>query len=251
MDFFTGVKLFFDRVVLNKKFYPLENNYELIFQDSFKGGIDWNKWSWREPWSYNEDTHKRNTIWRKECVINTADGISLKADRQKELNKNACGLISSHKFLNILYCYVEVEAKMPPHGYQYFPAIWMYNRNGWLPEIDIVELMGEESTSASFTHHWLDSTNNHKQKGKSFNLHMNLNDKYHIFSMEWTPQSITWFIDGYAYYKRISNIPNVPLFLICNIQAGGNPPFSHIFTENEVPKYMDIKSVKVYQKDKD
>jgi beta-glucanase (GH16 family) len=150
--------------------------------------------------------------------------------------------------LNVLYGYISVTAKMPPKGFLYFPAIWMYNRLGWQPEIDIVELMGSESNEAWFTHHWVGEDGNDKSEGISKKFRVDLSKDFHEYSVEWTKDKLTWFIDRIPYYSTTNQIPQVELFLICNIQSDGNPPFTHLYTEDEVPQEMTIKKIEIYQK---
>jgi beta-glucanase (GH16 family) len=230
------------------------SGYKLVYKENFSKPIDWNKWDWREPWSGIADTYKNMVFWRKSCVVQKSDGIHLIADTEVlgTAKYDKCGLISSHKHLNILYGYISVVAKVPAGGFLYFPAIWLYDKNGWLPEIDIIELIGFDSTSIRFTHHWLREDSQHKSEGCTLNSRVDYSKEFHNYAVEWTPNRLAWFIDGIEYYSTTNYIPNVPLFLICNIQAGadyeGWAAFTHVFTKDEVPAEMIIKEIKVYQK---
>jgi len=226
-------------------FDPLKNGYSLIFREDWKKDIDWTKWDYREPWSGIDETMKEKTMWIPEMVDWYPGEIRLTATTDSEIN--FCGLISSHKFLNIKYGFIEVTAKMPPKGYVYFPAIWMYDKTGWLPEIDIVELMGDDSKRAAFTHHWMEG-DRHQSDGKGVNLPFDLSQSFHAFAIEWTKNKITWFVDRVKCYEVTSNIPNVPLFLICNIGAGGTPAYSRVFQGGETPQKMVIKTIDIYEK---
>jgi len=230
-------------------FDPTANGYKLMFREDFALGIDWNKWDPSEPWSGIESTYKGIVRWMQQNVqMAFPAGIKLVATRSTEGGNDLCGLISSHKFLEVLYGYISVRAKIPPKGFLYFPAIWMYNIQGWLPEIDIMEAMDKTSEHVSFTHHWLDSNGNHLSEGNNWKSPIDLSLDYHNYSVEWTPGKLTWYIDGIARYSTTNNIPGVPLFLICNIQAGGNPAYSHLYTSDEVPMSFYIEKIEVYQK---
>ena len=226
-------------------FDPEKNGYMVSFRETFKSGVNWLLWDHREPWSGDNDTKKENTRWTKDQVKVDRDGCHLIATRNG--TENICGLISSHKFLNFRYGYVEVEAKMPPMGFKFFPAIWMYNKQGWLPEIDIVELMGEDSTRATFTHHWLNDIGEHKSKGKGYDLSFDLSKGFHMYAVEWTQTQIRWFIDGIEYFSTAKNIPQCNLFLIANIQAG-DPAFMRLYQPGEYPQEMLLKKITIYQK---
>jgi len=227
-------------------FNPEKNGYQMFFRESFKTGINWGLWDHREPWSGENDTKKENTRWTKDQVMVDREGCHLIATRNE--TENLCGLISSHKFLNFRYGYVEVEAKMPPMGFKFFPAIWMYDRRGWLPEIDIVELMGEDSSRATFTHHWRDPDGRNRSEGDGFNLQFDMSQEFHQFAIEWAPTKIAWFIDRIKYYEVTKNIPQCNLFLVINIQAGGYPAFTRLYQSGEYPQEMLIKKIAIYQK---
>lgn len=223
--------------------------YKLKFIENFSNSIDWNLWSWREPWSGDQDTQKGNTVWRQDCVKNDYPNIlHLIANRDTNSPTNSCGLISSHKFLNVLYGYISITAKVPPKGFLYFPAIWMYWKQGWQPEIDILECMGNDSKSLTFTHHWVGTDGNDVSEGKTCKWDsIDFSNDYHEYSIEWTPTKLTWYVDKLPYYSTTNQIPNVELFLICNIQVG-YPAFTHLYTPNEVPQNFDIKKIEIYQK---
>lgn len=231
--------------LFQKEFYR-SNDYSLVFSEMFFNS-DWRKrWDYREPWSGENLTEKGNVIWHPDCVMQSSDGVRLIANGS--VDKNHCGLISSHKFLNFKFGCLYVTAKMPPKGFTYFPAIWLYDRRGWLPEIDVVELMGKNSRYATFTHHWSDELDIHRSKGKGVKLPFDLSAGLHVFGIEWTPEKITWFIDNVVYFEVTKNIPKVPLFLICNIQSGGDPPFTRLFNQDEYPEFMTISSISLFQK---
>jgi len=228
-------------------FDPFLSGYLPTFSENFKSGIDWGKWTWVYP---GDQDQKEKTVWDMECVQPRSDGLALIATRGNKVN--VCGQICSHRFLNILYGYISVTTKMPPKGFLYFPAIWMFNKNGWQPEIDIVELMGFDSKAATFTHHWLGADGNDKSEGKGVNLPIDLSQGFHNYSVEWTPDRLTWYLDGKKQYETTSNIPQVPLFLVCGIQAGpagkGQPAFTHLYTASEVPAEMVVKKIEIFQK---
>ena len=238
--------LFYDKK-LGENFDIVANGYKLKFREELGPGIDWTKWDWREPWSGALNTYKGIVIWVKDNVIPCHPGVRLKATTDGK--NDFCGLISSHKFLEVLYGYILVRAKIPPRGIIYFPAIWMYNRQTQVPEIDIMEAMSVDSYSVSFCHHW--EQNGRKSEGGNWTSPVDLSLDYHDYAVEWTPEKLVWTIDGVIRYVTINNIPQVPLFLICNIQAGGGngtDVFTHIFTPAEVPAYFEINKIEVYQK---
>jgi len=219
----------------------LLKNYHIVFQDILTP-IDWNKWDWREPWSGDQPTQKENTMWVKENTIQEDRGVCLQATREGDLNY--CGMISSHKFLEWKYGYVEVSAKIPPEGFKYWFAIWMYDKNGWLPEVDILEMMKETSQSLSFTHHWL-KNGVHESDGNTFKWKQDFSNDFHRYGLLWESDKLVWYVDGLPYYECTSNIPDVPLFLICNIQS---QEFKRLFLPNEIPMCGLVDRITLWQK---
>lgn len=225
-------------------FDPLQNGYKRTFSEDFSRGIDWSKWHWLYP---GDQSQKGIVICRKENVsMAFPAGIKLVATADKQFDY--CGLISSHRFLNVLFGFIEVTAKVPPNGLLYFPAIWMYNRLGWQPEIDILECASGNSDEAWFTHHWVMPDGSDNSEGYTWKPKIDLSMDYHRYAVEWTPEKLTWYVDGIALYSTTNKIPDVALFIICNIQAGGTPPFTHLFTPDEVPMNFYISKIEVYQK---
>jgi beta-glucanase (GH16 family) len=45
--------------------------------------------------------------------------------------------------------------------------------------------------------------------------------KWHTYKLIWTPQSLTWEIDGVQTCQMSQFVPNQPMFLIINTAVGG------------------------------
>jgi beta-glucanase (GH16 family) len=76
---------------------------------------------------------------------------------------------------------------------------------------------------------------------------------YHVYRVDWTPSSITWFVDNVQFH--VANIENNingteefhdPFFLLLNLAVGGNLPGQNI-DESRLPASMYVDYVKVYQ----
>ncbi len=76
---------------------------------------------------------------------------------------------------------------------------------------------------------------------------------YHVFAVDWTPESITWYVDGYAYQTVTpADLPagtdwvfDHPFFILLNVAVGGNwvgaPDSTTVF-----PQTMLVDYVRVY-----
>ena len=67
------------------------------------------------------------------------------------------------------------------------------NDESWPPEIDVVEVNGDASRTAKFTVHWEDGGHRESQGGFTG---PDFSDGFHIFGAQWTPDGVTWFVDG-------------------------------------------------------
>jgi beta-glucanase (GH16 family) len=152
------------------------------------------------------------------------------------------------------FTYGRMEARIKvPLGQGLWPAFWMLGSNintvSWpgCGEIDIMEQINADSRCYG-TVHW--DSNGHAQYGQSVATSANT---YHVYSIEWTPTYIRWFVDG-AKYNEI-NITNGtgsteefqrPFFLLLNMAVAGDWPGQTV-DESKLPATMNVDYVRVYQ----
>ena len=82
-----------------------------------------------------------------------------------------------------------------------------------------------------------------------------LSDDFHVFAIEWSPQQITFYVDGNLYETDLAtdagsgwvfNVANNPFFIILNVAVGGDWPGSPDST-TQFPQDMLVDYVRVYQ----
>jgi beta-glucanase (GH16 family) len=110
--------------------------------------------------------------------------------------------------LTFLYGYIEARIKTADLADGLWPAFWTLGNNhsevGWpsCGELDVVEMGSSAAINAGLINRYVGSTahweneENHVYYGKSLVTDSDLNDGFHIFSMNWTPSLITTYIDG-------------------------------------------------------
>ena len=223
-------------------FHPSEAGYKLkTYFDFVKNRFHWGEWTHTYP---GNQIKKGVCINDENCVIQKPDGLHLLAEMGDTDDTNNVGMIATHQFLEILYGYIEVTAKVPPRGFLYWFSIWMYNKRGWQPEIDIIECMGPDAKSVCITHHWVGPDG--KDVSEGYNLPtVDLSLDFHRYGIEWTPTRLTWYLDGVAKYSTQNQIPQVPLFLICNMQSR---EYTHVYTPGEVPAKAVIQKIEIWNK---
>ena len=151
------------------------------------------------------------------------------------------------------FTYGKMEARIKrPIGQGLWPAFWMLGSNissvSWpaCGEIDIMEYVNTDPKSYG-TAHW--DSNGHAQYGQSIST----TDDYHVYSVEWTPSYIRWFVDGTKYNEMtITNGTGSteefqrPFFLLLNLAVAGDWPGQTV-DESKLPATMYVDYVRVYQ----
>lgn len=177
------------------------------------------------------------------------------------------GRVNTQNKQDFTYGLFEVRAKVP-EGQGYLPAFWMMPTNenlyGQWPrcgEIDIMEVMGQENNKAYGTIHY---GNPHSESQGTYVLSQgNYTNSYHVFSCEWEPGKIKWYVDGVLYHEESDwysttvgqgtvSYPapfDQPFYMILNLAVGG----SWVGNPNEDTDFENqafvIDYVKAYQKD--
>lgn len=249
---------------------------DLVWADEFNtsGAIDTNKWFHQTQlpaggsWYNGEQQHYTN---RTENSFATGGFLNIKAIKENFTDQGVTKQYTSAR-LNSKFAFtygrVDVRAKLP-FGAGTWPAIWTLGKNinedgaywdnegfgttGWpvCGEIDIME-------------HGLGAINHvssalHTSCAGCFGATMNyqsyaLNDvanEFHVYSMNWSPNQITFMIDGvgfYTYNPAVKDNGTWPFdedqYLLLNVAMGGvagaiDPAF--------VESSMVIDYVRVYQ----
>ena len=193
--------------------YETPDNYAgltLLWSDEFNDTkLDENYWNFQLGdgcpnicgWGNNElqRYQKENTSFQDGKLIITA--------KRGSGNGNYTSTrINTHKKFAFKYGRIDVRAALPV-GQGIWPAIWMLGENidevGWpkCGEIDIMEKIGgvgNENTVYG-TVHW-DNSGQNANYGGNTTVASNVNDQFHVFSIIWTAEKITWYIDDVEYH---------------------------------------------------
>ena len=232
----------------------------LVWNDEFEGSSLSSDWTFdigtgNWGWGNNELQYYTNQN------IQLIDGI-LKITAKSEIfnSQNYTSTrIKTQGLKSWKYGRVDVRAALP-YGQGIWPAIWMLGDNittaGWpaCGEIDIMEMIGgagANDRTAHGTAHW-SSNGSHAQFGNSTVLpNGRFSDEFHVFSIIWNQNSITWLMDDVVY--NTLNVTPAELsefqekfFLIMNVAVGGNwpgnPDASTVF-----PQTMYVDYVRIFQ----
>ncbi|MFF2842027.1 ricin-type beta-trefoil lectin domain protein [Paenarthrobacter sp. NPDC057981] len=150
------------------------------------------------------------------------------------------------------------EARLKlPKGQGMWPAFWMLGNNvftdGWPTsgEIDVMENVGKEPGTVWGSIHGPGYSGANSANG-SYTLpnRKALADAFHTFTVDWGPDSITWYIDGIAYSRKsAAAVSGVwafdhDFFLLLNLAVGGYwpgaPDAGTVFPQSLLVDYVRV-----------
>ncbi|MFT3892806.1 MAG: family 16 glycosylhydrolase [Anaerolineales bacterium] len=167
-------------------------------------------------------------------------------------------LLTKNRF-EVAYGRIEANIKVP-EGAGLWPAFWMLgadiDQNPWPQsgEIDIMEVVGRRPNEVFGTLHGPGYSGG-QSYGKVYDLGKPVANKFHVFAVEWTPDKITWFIDGTPFFTASPNDPilqgkqwvyNHPFFILLNVAVGGNFGGA-VGPDTTFPQSMLVDYVRLYQ----
>lgn len=165
-----------------------------------------------------------------------------------KLGKNyTSGMLSSHGAggFSQKYGYFEIRAQLPA-GKGMWPAFWMLADHGkWPPELDIMESIGSNKNYAVQSIH--SKSGNH---GKTTWTSSNLQQGFHTYGMNWTKDTITYYIDGKktASYATPADMHS-KMHMLLNVAVGGKWPGSPNSSTDWSKTNFKVDYVRAYSSD--
>lgn len=236
---------FSDPSVLGEDSALQDQGWQLVWSDEFSGDcLDPSKWS-AEDWP----AEKNNELqYYTPSNVEVQNGqLILTSKRESYRGRSyTSGAVHTRGNFSFLYGKAEMRAKLPG-GQGMFPAFWMMTdrEDTWLPEIDIMEMLGHQPDEIWMVSHWLDTTGSlssasHSYRGTDYSK------DFHLFRLEWTPNSLIWRIDGEERFRVTEPIPKEPMYLYLNTAIGGNWPGSPD-SSTRFPASFEVDYVRVYK----
>ncbi len=165
---------------------------------------------------------------------------------------------------DFLYGIIEARIKLPK-GDGMWPAFWLMPTDsvygGWAAsgEVDIMESCNDMDFIGGAIHYGGEWPNN-TASGSAYINGTDFSADYHIYSIEWEPTIMRWYVDGVLYSTKTSwwssggayPAPfNQQFHILLNLAVGGT--YTGIYDWHNVttnmPQQMLIDWVRVYQKD--
>ena len=228
-------------------------SWQLVWSDEFNGSIspDWVFETGGGGWGNNELEY-----YRKENATVENGNLVITAKREDYGGYHyTSARMKTQGTRSWKYGRMEARIKLPAK-LGTWPGWWMLGNNissvGWPAsgEVDIMEQINTGNTVYGSVH-W--QAANGSQADYSNNMVTTPTD-YHVYAVEWDPDTIKWFVDGTQYnaFTITNGVGNTqafqnPFFLLLNMAVGGNwPGFS--VDDGSLPAKMYVDYVRVYQK---
>jgi beta-glucanase (GH16 family) len=249
---------------------PQYEGYTLLWHDEFeKEAMDRDIWDYdpRDPGWTNSELQEYTTS--QENVFVRDGKLVLKAIKtvdEKGEPYYTSGKVKTQNKKDFMYGKVTVSAKVP-EGQGLWPAIWMmptdesyYGQWPKCGEIDIMEVLGNEVTTAYGTIHYGEP--HAEQQGKYVLTEGTFASDFHEFSVEWEPGEMRFYIDGNHYhtvndwFSAVNGEDDKPypapfnqtFFVQLNLAVGGTWPGNPDETTDFDKAEFEIDYVRVYQK---
>ena len=246
-----------------------EGYFRLVFHDEFDGeGLpDPTYWDYEPGYVRNGELQYYTTARIENCNIH--DG-KLHIIARKETDYTApdgttptytSASIHTQNKVKFTYGRVDVRAKLPAIKGTW-PAIWMMPNDshyGMWPrsgEIDIMEHVGYDPNKVHFTAHTYqhNSTNGNKHNLSKILLNPTPYEDFHIYSLEWTENKLTWLVDGKRAYTMVRSTPtwldwpfDKDFYLILNLAWGGGWGGQQGIEPEKLPQTYEIDYVRIFQ----
>jgi beta-glucanase (GH16 family) len=244
------------------KALPEREGWELVWSDEFREtSIDTNKWTWEVNGNGGGNNELQYYTDSKANSYIIDDYLVIKGIKKNYKGKfyTSARMVSANKG-DWTYGRFDIRAKIPVQQ-GIWTAIWMLPTDnvygGWPEsgEIDIMETIGHKPSTLHGTIHYGDPWPNNKYLTAIYELPKgDFSQEFHVFSVEWEPNEIRWYLDTILYATRTASdvAPKKWPFdqrfhMLLNLAIGGNwpgpPDDATIF-----PKYFFVDYVRAYKR---
>ncbi|MFI5961097.1 ricin-type beta-trefoil lectin domain protein [Streptomyces asoensis] len=221
----------------------------VTFSDEFDGpagaAVDGARWQTETGDNVNNHERQYYTAGNRNAALDGQGHLVITARRENPGNYQcwygrceytSARLNTSGRFTTT---YGRVEARMKiPRGQGMWPAFWMLGNDigqvGWPAsgEIDVMENVGFEPSTVHGTLHGPGySGSGGIGAGYTLPGGQAFADAFHTFAVDWSPNAITWSVDGTVYQRRTPAdlggrqwVFDKPFFVILNLAVGGYWP---------------------------
>ncbi|MEN3314727.1 MAG: hypothetical protein V7605_961 [Acidimicrobiaceae bacterium] len=216
----------------------------LVFSDEFDGSslnaATWQTCSWWATTTCSIESNNEQELYTPNNVSVANGALKLQARRENAVAWNGktynytSGMVSTggrsgSVAPGFTYKYGYAEARVDvPAGQGLWPAFWTLPSDySWPPEIDAMEILGNQPNVTHMTYHYLDANGVEQGPGASW-AGPDFSAGWHTFGVDWEPNAIVWYVDGVERnrFTDASAITAKPQYLLLNLAVGGTWPGS-------------------------
>ncbi len=239
------------------------------FTDDFDGpaggAVDGSKWRFETGDNVNNHERQYYTNGTDNAALDGQGNLVITAKKENPGNyqcwygpcEYTSARLSTASTFTTTYGHVESRMKIP-QGQGMWPAFWMLGNDigsaGWpaCGEIDVMENVGFEPSTVHGTLHGPGySGSGGIGAGYSLPNGEKFADGFHTFAVDWSPEKITWSVDGNVYQTRTPAdlggnrwVFDHPFYMILNLAVGGywpgDPDGSTSFPQQLVVDYVHV-----------
>lgn len=250
----------------------MNSGADLLWQDEFDTGTELDSAFWRYDlgatgWGNSE----LQEYTRDPANVRVENGtlvIEVHEAQTEGSRQFTSARVKTENRLTFLYGTLEARIKVPDVANGLWPAFWTLGDNisevGWpaCGELDVLELGSAAAIAeakvrnrVTSTAHW-EHGGSHASYGLAYDSPGDLNDDFHVYRMEWTPQSVSTYIDGKPIWSfDISSEScadctefHEPHFVIVNLAVGGSYPalYSAEDISARIPAKLEADYIRIY-----
>ena len=189
-------------------------------------------------------------------ALEVTDGVLKITASQDEAGQILSGKITTAGHFSQKFGRFEARMKLPA-GRGLWPAFWMMPEGQQKPwphegEIDILEWTGNEPHRIIGAVHFGDGWPNNVHYSEELLTPAVWSGDYHVYGVEWSPQSIRWTVDGRVHGEaNADNIApwnwvfdDLPFYFILNMAVGGTLGGEVVMAD--LPATLEVDWVRVY-----
>ena len=237
----------------------------LLFEDDFADpSLDESMWAacfWWATTTCSIETNHELQLYVKDDVLLEQNMLRLRAEHRQAKGWNGqtyrytSGMVSTGGIASrtppgftFTYGYVEATVRVPA-GQGFLPAVWMLPADhGSRPEIDIMEILGQEPTVTHMHYHWTAADGSPSESEASW-AGPDFSTDWHTFGVDWQPDAIVWYVDDVERwrYTDTATIPAQPMYVLLDLAVGGEYP-GPPDASTPFPSSFDVARVRVWDR---
>lgn len=225
-------------------------NWKLAFDSEFNSPDDLKKWNIQDQSGQNSNNELSAYV---PDAFQIKDGLlHIRAEKRDatyggKLMHYTSGLLNTNLKFDSEYGRFDIRLKVP-EGKGFWPAFWMLPSSGdWPPEIDVLEVLGDNPQRMYFTNHWgPDHNGTHPSFGQHYDASPDFSQEFHVVSGVWDKDQIDYYVDGKEVASSHEGIPHEKMYMILNLAVGGDWPGSPD-DKTKFPNDLQVDYVRVYK----